>query len=427
MAWARVSIHHPEGCEARCACAWLHNACICSHGRSSGDSSSPSLPPWYLQSMIAAICSLGQGLHVGGNAAKVQMVVVASLQAVVGSYMLWRLPSADRLMSWLVGVQFLMEGAVTITLLASSFHSDADEAEGLQRIAFVLSVVALLAPVLQRLYDAVIVQISKLVRADGFTVTGAVFAMIGFVVFLPTVLSRAFGVDTNDSSLQPTLKLVEGAGDDVNKLATKTANEGVVTQIEAGVGEIASNLWWVTHQDAKSRREANARLFTTKLKNLCESSRAESSTSARSAAGSTRELTRRRPNSGGILLVRRTGEVGASKTGDEPDVEARCHLPGDEPDVEEGKEASYSCCEDAAEHSGDSCSTVRRASMRSSTGVSIAPGPVGGPNDAEPRVSISIDRRSIHVPAPSQPMAPASSGSADPDSTGLRAIESDKV
>ena len=46
---------------------------------------------------------------------------------------------------------------------------------------------------------------------------------------------------------------MEMAGDDMNKLATKMANEGLVASIEEGMADLASRAFWQAHVDAEFR------------------------------------------------------------------------------------------------------------------------------------------------------------------------------
>ena len=119
-------------------------------------------------------------------------------------------------------------------------------------IYLIVTVLAMIAPVMQRFYDAVIVQMSKVMRKDGFTWKGFFFSMIGFIVFLPTMIIRLSGCECGSSIA---MGATEMAGDDMNKLATKMANEGLVASVEAGVAEIASRAFWQAHMDQEFRKE----------------------------------------------------------------------------------------------------------------------------------------------------------------------------
>ena len=153
-------------------------------------------------------------------------------------------------MNILLASQFSLEAIGTMIVLATTLGIDTALDAGTLR--FVVGLLAMVAPVLQRFYDAFIVQISKVMRKDGFTWKGFFFSMIGFVVFLPTMIMR---LSSCDCSSTIAMSATEMAGDDINKLATKMANEGLVQHIEEGVAEIASRAFWMAHVDAEFRRE----------------------------------------------------------------------------------------------------------------------------------------------------------------------------
>ena len=164
-------------------------------------------------------------------------------------------PSADRVMNILIICQFSFESVgaaltLTNTLGVTLFGGDQNV------IYLIVTVLAMIAPVMQRFYDAVIVQMSKVMRKDGFTWKGFFFSMIGFIVFLPTMIIRLSGCECGSSIA---MGATEMAGDDINKLATKMANEGLVASVEAGVAEIASRAFWQAHMDQEFRKENERR------------------------------------------------------------------------------------------------------------------------------------------------------------------------
>ena len=97
------------------------------------------------------------------------------IQLSVVGVMLTQSPSNDRLMTLLVGSQFALEGLTTSYLLVQSILPDVVPSATAQPMALILALLSMLAPIVQRLYDAVVVQLCKLRRKDGgFTVKGAV-------------------------------------------------------------------------------------------------------------------------------------------------------------------------------------------------------------------------------------------------------------
>lgn len=198
--------------------------------------------------LIAAIIGICLSLEQGVHTTTVQLTCVLCVQSSIAVYAWFCRPSADRVMNLLVGTQFALEASMTALLLAETLVPELTFDAGL--IAFLLALVAMLAPVVQRFYDAVIVQISKITRREGFTYKGAFFACLGLVVFLPTMVARFMGLDLGLGG-----KVTEGAGDDINKLSTKAANEGLVQQLDGELAEVASNLFWVANLEAKQRRQ----------------------------------------------------------------------------------------------------------------------------------------------------------------------------
>ena len=160
-------------------------------------------------------------------------------------------PSADRVMNILIASQFTLEASGTTLMLVQTLNPDTTTSDA-QTTAFIVSLLAMIAPVLQRFYDACIVQISKVVRKQGFTWKGFFFSLIGFLVFVPTMVIKLTQCDCGSTVA---MSATEMAGDDINKLATKMANEGLVSSVEEGTAEIASRAFWQVHINAEFRRE----------------------------------------------------------------------------------------------------------------------------------------------------------------------------
>ena len=123
-----------------------------------------------------------------------------------------------------------------------------------QTTTLVVGLLAMVSPVTQRLYDALVVQVSKLLRKDGtFTWKGCFFSFISFIVFVPVVIMKLANCDCCGSTIA--MGSCNMAGDDINKLATKMINEGLVKNIEEGIAEVASRAFWQQHVKAHFRRD----------------------------------------------------------------------------------------------------------------------------------------------------------------------------
>ena len=121
-----------------------------------------------------------------------QLLSVLAIQVSMVAYAFGMRPSADRVMNLLVGTQFCAEACMTCLLLAVAH--DSEGSMDTKSIALLVALASMLAPVVQRFYDAFIVQISKAVRKQGFTWKGAVFALFGLIVFLPLMVSSSHGL-----------------------------------------------------------------------------------------------------------------------------------------------------------------------------------------------------------------------------------------
>jgi len=197
--------------------------------------------------LIAALGGLRFLFEPGSNGASAQLFAIVAVQISVAIYVFCAKPSADRLMNLLVGTQFSLEACSTAFVLVAA--SSSGSCSNTKQFAFFLAVASLVAPVFQRFYDAIVVQIFRAVWSDGFTWKGAFFAFVGMIVFIPTMVLNLLGL-----GMGWTGKLVEGAADDVNKLATKAANEGLVNQVQEGKVEAASTLFWMGAVRAEERR-----------------------------------------------------------------------------------------------------------------------------------------------------------------------------
>lgn len=103
------------------------------------------------------------------------------------------------------------------------------------------AVVPVILPVVQRMYDAIIVPIIKVLKNQGCNPIALFFAMIGFLASLPGMIVKLVGLEAEDARQA---KMTAGAADKVNKMSIKTNNENVTKLIENEVGQLAQKLWW---------------------------------------------------------------------------------------------------------------------------------------------------------------------------------------
>ena len=204
---------------------------------------------------VAALVGLTASSPKGSAATCALLAVICAFQLLASGYVLALHPSSDRLMSLLLGLQFLVEGVVTVMLLLLTLLPDHLDAATGQTCVLVLALLSLFGPVLSRFYDAVIVQLSQYVRRDDFSLKSAFFAFVGVVVFLPTAIAQlcGFGV-TSDADTRANLQLAEQAADQTNAAMDMATNEEMVRQIEDGLAQRATNRFWAARQHAAYRR-----------------------------------------------------------------------------------------------------------------------------------------------------------------------------
>ena len=86
-----------------------------------------------------------------------------------------------------------------------------------------------------------------------------IFAAFGFCVFLPTLLLTLCDAAEAVESVGdggPSMKVVEAAADDVNKLATKQANQAAVAQIHTRLDERAAALFMSAGAKRRARDQS---------------------------------------------------------------------------------------------------------------------------------------------------------------------------
>jgi hypothetical protein len=204
------------------------------------------------QLVIGMLNGIGSRLEPGSSIAIVQIGAVLALQALHSLWVFRTTPSVDRIMNVVVGIQFLLEACQTCLLLLTVFYPPAPV---LQSVSLVVAIASVLTPIIQRFYDAVIVQLFKACKG-GFDLRAACFAMLGFLVFIPSMIVKVLGIDTQGAD-----KLAKHAGDDINKLAAKSANEKLALEIEQNAEEVVANLFWNAERNAVARRERAAILI----------------------------------------------------------------------------------------------------------------------------------------------------------------------
>lgn len=202
------------------------------------------------QIVVGVLNGLGAALQPGSSAAIAQISTVLAVQAMHSIWVFTAKPSVDRIMNVLVGTQFALEACQTAMILLVIYYPPAPV---LQATSLVLALLSVLAPILQRFYDAIVVQLVKLYAQGGFNPKAAFFAMIGFLVFIPSMIFKLLGIQTEGKDA-----LARNAGDNLNKLSAKTANEVLVGEIEQKAEEVVANAFWAAEKRRAEKREKAA-------------------------------------------------------------------------------------------------------------------------------------------------------------------------
>ena len=168
--------------------------------RSAGTAPSSSAAPYhnaftcvYVATLGLLLNGIGAGLQPGTMGSLVQVSAVLFVQATHAAWIFYMKPSVDRIMNTLVGTQFLLEACQTALLLLVNLYPPKPL---LEAISLALAIASVLAPVTQRFYDAVVVQLIKRFYQGGFKPKAAFFAMLGLLVFIPSVVFKFLGIET---------------------------------------------------------------------------------------------------------------------------------------------------------------------------------------------------------------------------------------
>jgi len=183
---------------------------------------------------------LGPVLTAGSSWARAQAVAVLCCQCGAGMYVLGLGLSADRIENTVTGWQHVAEGLSTAVLAA----------EGSASLAFRLALLAMFLPLIQKLYDAIIVQISLICRnPDEFSWQSAMFALLALLLAIPSAVIALSGVKCDNlSNMADSADLLNSAVEE--GVEDLVANE----QVLAALSAIASDMFWMT----RSKRHVRA-------------------------------------------------------------------------------------------------------------------------------------------------------------------------
>ena len=215
---------------------------------------------------IAALNGLGPNLEPDSTDALFQSVTVMAIQICACLYVFILKPSADRIDNTLTGTQFLLEGGQTASLLYATALRRSNGFESsthFQTLGFLLGISALFVPIVEKVYDALVTQISACCRRE-FDPLGAFYASLSLALALPGLFMQQLGVANG------TVDAVTGSIDEAASSMELAAEERFVHEIEnaaadaaAIASQIAGELFWMQnslkHNKAATRLQANWR------------------------------------------------------------------------------------------------------------------------------------------------------------------------
>ncbi|KOO33952.1 hypothetical protein Ctob_014527 [Chrysochromulina tobinii] len=162
-------------------------------------------PAYWLVSKlsIAILTGIGPRIEPGSPEADAQMFAVICLQYGIAVYTMFGGPSADRIDNFVITAQYLTEGTCTLLLLVSGFPELFDLQPLIQMAVFLLLLFGMFIPILEKGYEAIVVQLIRCVyNMKGMSVTECCIAIVGFLAVIPSMLAALIGMDTGDGLLE---------------------------------------------------------------------------------------------------------------------------------------------------------------------------------------------------------------------------------
>jgi len=156
-----------------------------------------------IQLSIAILTGIGPRIEPGSPEADAQMFAVICLQYGIAVYTMFGGPSADRIDNFVITAQYLTEGTCTLLLLVSGFPELFDLQPLIQMAVFLLLLFGMFIPILEKGYEAIVVQLIRCVyNMKGMSVTECCIAIVGFLAVIPSMLAALIGMDTGDGLLE---------------------------------------------------------------------------------------------------------------------------------------------------------------------------------------------------------------------------------
>ena len=195
---------------------------------------------------VAGMNGAGSNIEPGSPYATAQVLVVFGVQIGTALFVAVVKPSADRFDNWLTFGQFFTEGTQTGVLLLGATlaaNGDPDGSTACQTAGFWLGLLALFIPIIEKVYDAIISQVSACCRGE-FDPVGFFYAMVALLLALPGTIMALVGMGSDE------LDMIAGTIDEGMGALEMAMEDGLLN----AASELASDLFWM--QNSKRHHKA---------------------------------------------------------------------------------------------------------------------------------------------------------------------------
>jgi hypothetical protein len=209
----------------------------------------------FSQLFIATTVAIGHDFDACSRVAVIHAGFTIGSFWLVALYVFKCRPSSDRIDNLSTIGQFACEGAsVLLGLIACEYV--ADERGGLLMGRFMLSLVAVSFPVLMKLYDAVVVTLSKICRGEELSCARISFACAALILAIPSIFFAFEEMPVDNEMESVCIECVTGDAEDsaiVFDKAGEVIEEGADQFTNAA--DLAANAQWQNAMMAAMRRK----------------------------------------------------------------------------------------------------------------------------------------------------------------------------
>ena len=206
---------------------------------------------FFAQVIIAILTGVGGALVPGTPAAATQVISIFVVQFTTGFAVFLTGPSVDRFDNLISGLQFTIEGSQTLLLYLGTLDVFAAAQGQFAIAAFLLSLFAMMLPIIEKGYDAIIVQLSIICRKEDFSWLACGFTMLAFLLTLPQLIAGLVGLDLGEGDFEGAMDEAVGVAEFLND----DLAEGFASVAAVGAGA-ASNVAYTMRPAPHHHRSA---------------------------------------------------------------------------------------------------------------------------------------------------------------------------